>query len=176
MKEIQAVVQSSDNTCSITWPTTLRYFTLIFVLSILIKYKSEWAVESGIYVKTHRTTGCFDDRLLTMMTDTGFYVPWRVGHNFRLAKLLEKPSGTLWWMSTLVSDKRSYRNKLTLYLSQIKPQSIIISEVSQEKSQKTVILSGCASLRQSLLSALIYNKTTIIQLHFCQIWSRSLIL
>ena len=24
---------------------------------------------------THRTTGCFDDRLLTMMTDTGFYVP-----------------------------------------------------------------------------------------------------
>ena len=24
---------------------------------------------------SHRTTGCFDDRLLTMMTDTGFYVP-----------------------------------------------------------------------------------------------------
>ena len=24
---------------------------------------------------THRTTGCLDDRLLTMMTDTGFYVP-----------------------------------------------------------------------------------------------------
>ena len=23
---------------------------------------------------THRTTGCFDDRLLTMVTDTGFYV------------------------------------------------------------------------------------------------------
>ena len=23
---------------------------------------------------SHRTTGCFDDRLLTMMTDTGFYV------------------------------------------------------------------------------------------------------
>ena len=24
---------------------------------------------------THHTTGCFDDRLLTKMTDTGFYVP-----------------------------------------------------------------------------------------------------
>ena len=70
------------------------------------------------------------------MTDTGFYVPWRVGYNFRLAKLLEKPSGTLWWMSTLVSVERSYRNKLTLYLSQIKPHLIIISEVSREKSQK----------------------------------------
>ena len=125
---------------------------------------------------THRTTGCFDDRLLTMMTDTGFYVPWRVGHNFRSAKLLEKPSGTLWWMSTLVSDERSYRNKLTLYILQIKPHLIIIWEVSQEKSQKTVIWSGCASLRQSLLSALTYIKITIIQLHFCQILSRSLIL
>ena len=70
------------------------------------------------------------------MTDTGFYVPWRVGHNFRLAKLLEKPSGILWWVSTLVSVERSYRNKLTLYLSQIKPHLIIISEVSREKSQK----------------------------------------
>ena len=110
------------------------------------------------------------------MTDTGFYVPWRVGYNFQLAKLLEKPSGTLWWVSTLVSVERSYRNKLTLYLSQIKPHLIIISEISWEKSQKTVICSGFASLRQSLLSALIYNKTTIIQLHFCQIWSRSLIL
>ena len=71
-----------------------------------------------------------------MMTDTGFYVPKRVGYNFRLAKLLEKPSGTLWWVSKLVSVMRSYRNKLTLYLSQIKPHLIIISEVSLEKSQK----------------------------------------
>ena len=82
------------------------------------------------------TTGCFDDRLLTMMTDTGFSVPWRVGYHFRLAKLLEKPSGTLWWMSTIVSVQRSYRNKLTLYLLQIKPYLTIISEVSREKSQK----------------------------------------
>ena len=111
---------------------------------------------------TPRTTGCFDDRLLTMMTDKGFYVPWRVGYNFRLAKLLEKPSGTLRWMSTSVSNARSYRNKLTLYLSQIKPHLITISEVSQEKSQKTVISSSCASLHQRLLSALIYNNTSII--------------
>ena len=93
-----------------------------------------------------------------MMTDTGFYVLWRVGYNFWSAKLLKKPSGTLWWMSTLVSVERPYRNKLTLYLSQIKPHLIINSEVSQEKSQKTAICSGCVSLRQSLRSALIYNK------------------
>ena len=55
--------------------------------------------------------------------------------DFRLAKLLEKPFGTLWWVSILVSVERSYRNKLTLYLSQIKPDLIIISEVSREKSQ-----------------------------------------
>ena len=82
---------------------------------------------------THRTTGCFDDRLLTMMTDTGFYVPGRVDYNYRLAKLLEKPSGTLRWMSILVSAEISYRNKLTLYLSQIKPHLTIISEVSRKK-------------------------------------------
>ena len=111
-----------------------------------------------------------------MMTDMGFYVPGRVGDNYWLAKNLEKPSGILWWMSTLVSVEKSYRNKLTIYHLQIKPHLIIISEVSQEKSQKTVICSGFASLRQSLLSALIYNKTTIIQLHSCQISSRSLIL
>ena len=103
-----------------------------------------------------------------MMTDTGFYVPWMEGYNFRLAKLLEKRSGTLWWVSTLGSVKRSCRNKLTLYFSQIKPHLIIISEVFLEKSQKTVICSGCALLRQSLLSVLTYNKTTVIQLHFLQ--------
>ena len=55
---------------------------------------------------------------------------------------------------------------------------MIISEVSREKShkKKTFIFSGSESLRQSLLSALMYNKTTIIQLHFCQIWNRILIL
>ena len=85
---------------------------------------------------THRTTGCFDDRLLTVMTDTGFYIRWRVGYKFRLAKLLKRPSGTLWWMSTLVSVERPYRNKLTLYPPQIKPHLVIISGVSREKSQK----------------------------------------
>ena len=106
----------------------------------------------------------------------GFYVPWRVVYNFRLAKLLEKPSGTLLWMSTFVSVERSYRNKLAIYHSQLKPHLIIMSEDSKKKSQKTIICSGCASLRQSLLYSFIYNKTTIIRLHFCQIWSRSLIL
>ena len=67
---------------------------------------------------SHRKTDCLDDRLLTMMTDTGYFVPWRVGYNFRLVKLLENPSGTLWWVSTLVSVERSYRNKLTLFISQ----------------------------------------------------------
>ena len=93
-------------------------------------------IRKNLTSATPRTTSCFDDRLLTMMTDTGFYVPWRVGYNFRSAKLLEKPSGTLWWMSTLVSIARSYRNELTLYLSQIKPHLIIISEIFREKSQK----------------------------------------
>ena len=90
-----------------------------------------------------------------MMTDMGFSVPWRASYNFRLEKLLEKPSGTLGWMSALASVERSYRNKLTLYLLQIKSHLIIILEVSREKSQKTVICSVCVSLRQSLLSALI---------------------
>ena len=39
-------------------------------------------------------------------------------------------------MSTLVSVERSYRNKLTLYHSQIKPHMTIISDVSLEMSQK----------------------------------------
>ena len=145
------------------------------VFYVFLQDWDTWVARST-YRTTHVSHSFLDDRLLTRMTDTGFYVPWRVGYNFRLVKLLEKPSGTLCWVSTLVSVEKSYRKKLTLYLSQIKPHFIIISEVSREKSQKTVICSGCASLRQSLLSALIYNKTTIIQLHFCQIWSRSLIL
>ena len=35
------------------------------------------AINMSAVVKrsAHRTTGCIDDRLLTMMTDTGFYVP-----------------------------------------------------------------------------------------------------
>ena len=37
------------------------------------RLRGESGEMSNLY--THRTTGCFDDRLLTMMTDTGFYVP-----------------------------------------------------------------------------------------------------
>ena len=46
-----------------------------------------------------------------------------------------------WWEHLLVSNERSYSNKMTLYLSKIKPHLITISEVSWEKSQKTVISS-----------------------------------
>ena len=37
------------------------------------KFNQIWCV--SYLHESHRTTGCFDDRLLTMMTDTGFYVP-----------------------------------------------------------------------------------------------------
>ena len=149
---------------TLNYPPIRNNLTSASQLSMLIEtdYRNYPPIRIDLTSATHRTTGCFDDRLLTMMTDKGFYVPWRVDYNFRLAKLLEKPSGTLWWMSTLVSNARFYKNKLTLYLSLIKPHLIIISEVSREKSQKTVISSSCASLHQRLLSALIYNKTSII--------------
>ena len=34
----------------------------------------EWLTQNKHRHWTHRTTGCFDDRLLTRMTDTGFLV------------------------------------------------------------------------------------------------------
>ena len=37
--------------------------------------KGEITVHLTIYAKPHRTAGCFDDRLLTKMKDTGLYVP-----------------------------------------------------------------------------------------------------
>ena len=55
---------------------------------------------------------------------------------FWFAKFEERSYGTLLWMSTLAGVEKSYRNKLILYLSQIKPHLIIISELSCEKSQK----------------------------------------
>ena len=173
------ICKFKEQKCNVTYdnlPSNIIASNQSTIQSIIYLSNQSMSQNDFTQYVSHRTTGCFDDRLLTMMTDTGFYVSWRVGYNFRLAKLLEKSSGTLWSMSTLVSVARSYRSKLMLYLSQIKPHLIIISEVSWEKSQNTVIGSSCASLRQSLLSALIFNKTIIIQLHFCQIWSRSLIL
>ena len=35
---------------------------------------ARYVIYLDVYI-AHRTTGCFDDRLLTMMTDTGLYVP-----------------------------------------------------------------------------------------------------
>ena len=101
----------------------------------------------------HRTTSCFDFRLLTVINILILCGRWV--H----VLVLRNPTETSW-----------------RYIYQITPHLIIIWEVSWEKSQKTVIRSGCASLRQSLLSALIYNKTTIIQLKLCPVWSRSLYL
>ena len=54
----------------------------------------------------------------------------------RLAKFKAKSSGTLRWMSTLACVESSYRNKLKLYLSQIKSHLITISELSREKKKK----------------------------------------
>ena len=51
-------------------------------------------------------------------------------------KVKEGPYCTLQLMSRLAGVGRFYRNKLTLYLSLIKPHLIIISELSQEKTQK----------------------------------------
>ena len=78
-------------------------------------------------------------------------------------------SDILWQISKRVGVRRSYRNRLRKYLSQIKPHMFTISELSKEKSQRFDICSGCASLRQSQLSSLINNKNTIIQQHFYQI-------
>ena len=47
------------------------------LLSMLIEtdYLNYQPIRINLTSATHRTTSCFDDRLLTMMTDTGFYVP-----------------------------------------------------------------------------------------------------
>ena len=46
-----------------------------FTLTVLLMSCGGKFSLSRVCVLTYRTTGCFDDRLLTMMTDTGFYVP-----------------------------------------------------------------------------------------------------
>ena len=93
-----------------------------------------------------------------MMTDPGVYNSFKVGYNFRLAKLLERLSGTMWWMSTLVSVEKPYRNKLTLYISQIKPHLIIITEVSRESHKKGTLFRLCVSLSKSAICTYIqYN-------------------
>ena len=68
----------------------------------------------------------------------------------------------------LIGVARSYRNELTLYLLN-KAKLNHHFRALRRKAIQTVTSSGCASLRQSLLSALLYNKTTIIQLYFSQI-------
>ena len=77
-------------TFSAFWLRPCSIFLKHFLLKVGNRiWRETWRQNFGGFPsqKTHRTTGCFDDRLLTMMTDTGFYVPCRVGYNFRLAKL-----------------------------------------------------------------------------------------
>ena len=45
------------------------------LIKLMLTYKVIFAAQCGKKQISHRTTGCFDDRLLTMMTDMGFYVP-----------------------------------------------------------------------------------------------------
>ena len=71
-----------------------------------------------------------------------------MGNSFRFAKFEKRPSDVLWWRSKLAGVKRSYRSKLTLYLSQIK--------CLLGNSHKFVICSGSV-FHQCLLSSLIYN-------------------
>ena len=69
--------------------------------------------------KAYRATGSFDDRSLTLMTESTFEVMWRVGNTFWHANLEEKPSGILWWMRKRVGLERkqltviSFANKAT---------------------------------------------------------------
>ena len=94
-----------------------------------------------------------------MMTDTKCYVPWRVGYNFRLAKFLEKHYCTLWWMSTLFSVEGSYRNKLTISLTN-KATLAHHFRGFLRKVTKTVICLGCASLHQSHIQQNYYHSAT----------------
>ena len=67
----------------------MRMSILIFIYTVHFDYLKVYTKFENTSSNTHRTTGCLDDRLLTMMTDMGFYVPGRVGYNFGFAKLLE---------------------------------------------------------------------------------------
>ena len=59
--------------------TLLRVIEDIYFFEVITKYISLSVLKLSelkinLPQKTHRTTGCFDDRLLTRMTDTGFLV------------------------------------------------------------------------------------------------------
>ena len=58
-------------------PPIRNNLTSASLLSMLIEtdYLNDPPIRINLTSATHHTTGCFDDRLLTMMTDKGFYVP-----------------------------------------------------------------------------------------------------
>ena len=70
----------------------------------------------------------------------------------------------MWQMSKLVDVEKSYRNKLTLYHLQIKSNLIIISGLSQEKSQNFFYLIGLRIPVSTPVFTHIENNI-IIQLH-----------
>ena len=75
---------------TLNYPPIRNNLTSASLLSMLIEtdYLNYPPIRINLTSATPCSTGCFDDRLLTMMTDTGFYVPWRVGYNFRSASCL----------------------------------------------------------------------------------------
>ena len=83
---------------SCTWLYRFLIFTTLLTFNIVLPINFHISCVWSKETSPHCITGWFGDRLLKMVIDTGFYVPWRVGYNFRLSKLLEKPSGTLWSM------------------------------------------------------------------------------
>ena len=62
---------------TLNYPPIRNILTSASLLSMLIEtdYLNYPPIRINLTSATHRTTSCFDDRLLTMMTDTGFYVP-----------------------------------------------------------------------------------------------------
>ena len=61
---------------TLNYPPIRNNLTSASLLSMLIEtdYLNYPPIRINLTSATHRTTGCFDDRLLTMMTDTEFYV------------------------------------------------------------------------------------------------------
>ena len=62
---------------TLNYPPIRNNLTSASLLSMLIDtdHLNYPPIRINLTSATHRTTGCFDDRLLTMMTDKGFYVP-----------------------------------------------------------------------------------------------------
>ena len=69
--------QLSTINFTVNYPPIRNNLTSASLLSMLIEtdYLNYPPIRINLTSATPRTTGCLDDRLLTMMTDKGFYVP-----------------------------------------------------------------------------------------------------